>query len=31
MYVGYQCLLVTRDSARKWKAVSPDLTTATAD
>src|SRR6185503_3544399 len=31
MYVGYQCLLVTRDGARTWKAVSPDLTTAKAD
>src|SRR5436190_602067 len=27
MYVGYQCLLVTRDGAQTWKAVSPDLTT----
>jgi len=27
MYVGYQCLLVTRDGAKTWKAVSPDLTT----
>ena len=27
MYVGYQCLLVTRDSAQTWKAFSPDLTT----
>ena len=26
MYVGYQCLLVTRDGAKTWKAVSPDLT-----
>jgi len=26
MYVGYQCLLVTRDGAETWKAVSPDLT-----
>jgi photosystem II stability/assembly factor-like uncharacterized protein len=26
MYVGYQCLLVTRDGAATWKAVSPDLT-----
>ena len=31
MYVGYQCLLVTRDGARTWKAASPDLTTAKAD
>jgi photosystem II stability/assembly factor-like uncharacterized protein len=28
MYVGYQCLLVTRDGARTWKPVSPDLTAA---
>ncbi|HEX4566251.1 MAG TPA: hypothetical protein VH138_06440 [Vicinamibacterales bacterium] len=27
MYVGYQCLLVTRDGAQTWKAFSPDLTT----
>jgi photosystem II stability/assembly factor-like uncharacterized protein len=28
LYVGYQCLLVTRDGAKTWKAVSPDLTIA---
>jgi photosystem II stability/assembly factor-like uncharacterized protein len=28
MYVGYQCLLVTRDGAQSFKAFSPDLTTA---
>jgi photosystem II stability/assembly factor-like uncharacterized protein len=28
MYVGYQCLLVTRDGAMTWSAFSPDLTTA---
>jgi photosystem II stability/assembly factor-like uncharacterized protein len=28
MYVGYQCLLVTRDGAETWRAVSPDLTIA---
>lgn len=28
LYVAYQCLLVTRDGARAWKAFSPDLTTA---
>jgi len=28
MYVGYQCLLVTRDGAKTWTAFSPDLTTA---
>lgn len=28
LYVGYQCLLVTRDGAHTWKAFSPDLTTA---
>jgi photosystem II stability/assembly factor-like uncharacterized protein len=28
MYVAYQCLLVTRDGAQTWKALSPDLTTA---
>lgn len=28
LYVAYQCLLVTRDGARTWKAFSPDLTTA---
>ena len=27
MYVGYQCILVTRDGAQTWKAFSPDLTT----
>ena len=27
MYVGYQCILVTRDGAQTWRAVSPDLTT----
>ncbi|HEY3884800.1 MAG TPA: hypothetical protein VGL62_06320, partial [Vicinamibacterales bacterium] len=27
MYVGYQCLLVTRDGAETWKMFSPDLTT----
>ena len=27
MYVGYQCLLVTRDGAQTWSAFSPDLTT----
>jgi photosystem II stability/assembly factor-like uncharacterized protein len=27
MYVGYNCLLVTRDGAQTWKAFSPDLTT----
>ncbi len=27
MYVGYQCLLVTRDGAQTWKTFSPDLTT----
>jgi len=27
MYVGYQCLVVTRDGAQTWKAFSPDLTT----
>ncbi|MBO0719771.1 MAG: hypothetical protein J2P41_03060, partial [Blastocatellia bacterium] len=27
MYVGYNCLLVTRDGAETWKAFSPDLTT----
>jgi photosystem II stability/assembly factor-like uncharacterized protein len=27
LYVAYQCLLVTRDGARTWKAFSPDLTT----
>ena len=28
LYVAYQCLLVTRDGAHSWAAVSPDLTTA---
>jgi photosystem II stability/assembly factor-like uncharacterized protein len=28
MYVGYQCLLVTRDGARTWSTFSPDLTTS---
>ncbi len=28
LYVGYQCLLVTRDGAKTWTAFSPDLTTA---
>lgn len=27
MYVGYQCLLVTRDGAETWATFSPDLTT----
>ena len=27
MYVGYNCLLTTRDGAQTWKAFSPDLTT----
>jgi photosystem II stability/assembly factor-like uncharacterized protein len=27
LYVGYNCLLVTRDGAETWKAFSPDLTT----
>jgi photosystem II stability/assembly factor-like uncharacterized protein len=26
MYVGYNCILVTRDGAQSWKAFSPDLT-----
>jgi photosystem II stability/assembly factor-like uncharacterized protein len=26
MYVGYNCILVTRDGAQTWKAFSPDLT-----
>ena len=26
MFVGYQCLLVTRDGAQTWKPFSPDLT-----
>ena len=28
LYVAYQCLVVSRDGARSWKAFSPDLTTA---
>src|SRR6185312_14944416 len=28
LYVGYNCILVTRDGAHTWKAFSPDLTTA---
>jgi photosystem II stability/assembly factor-like uncharacterized protein len=27
LYVGYNCLVVTRDGAQTWKAFSPDLTT----
>jgi photosystem II stability/assembly factor-like uncharacterized protein len=27
LYVGYNCLLVSRDEAQTWKAFSPDLTT----
>ena len=27
MYVGYNCILVTRDGAQTWKAFSPNLTT----
>jgi len=27
MYVGYQCLVVTRDGAKTWASFSPDLTT----
>lgn len=27
MYVGYNCILVTRDAAETWRAFSPDLTT----
>jgi photosystem II stability/assembly factor-like uncharacterized protein len=27
MYVGYNCILVTRDGAQTWSAFSPDLTT----
>ena len=27
LYVGYNCILVTRDGAETWKAFSPDLTT----
>ena len=30
LYVAYQCLMVTRDGARTFKAVSPDLTTTKA-
>ncbi|HZS43682.1 MAG TPA: hypothetical protein VFC63_01155, partial [Blastocatellia bacterium] len=26
MYVGYNCILVTRDSGETWKSFSPDLT-----
>ncbi|HWJ55676.1 MAG TPA: hypothetical protein VNR90_05645, partial [Vicinamibacterales bacterium] len=26
LYVGYNCILVTRDGAETWKAFSPDLT-----
>lgn len=26
MYVGYNCIMVTRDGAETWKAFSPDLT-----
>jgi photosystem II stability/assembly factor-like uncharacterized protein len=26
MYVGYNCIMVTRDGAQTWKAFSPDLT-----
>ncbi len=26
MYVGYNCIIVTRDGAQTWKAFSPDLT-----
>src|SRR5215472_8870796 len=26
MYVGYNCILVTRDGAQTWKTFSPDLT-----
>ncbi|HTX75703.1 MAG TPA: hypothetical protein VMD29_05800 [Terracidiphilus sp.] len=28
LYVAYQCLLVSRDGAHSWTAVSPDLTVA---
>ena len=28
LYVAYQCLMVSRDGAHSWTAVSPDLTTA---
>ena len=27
LYVGYNCLMVTRDGAQTWNAFSPDLTT----
>src|SRR3989440_1139166 len=27
LYVGYNCILVTRDGAQTWKVFSPDLTT----
>jgi photosystem II stability/assembly factor-like uncharacterized protein len=27
LYVGYNCILVTRDGAQTWKAFSPNLTT----
>lgn len=27
LYVGYNCILVTRDGAETWKTFSPDLTT----
>jgi photosystem II stability/assembly factor-like uncharacterized protein len=27
MYVGYNCIVVTRDGAETWKTFSPDLTT----
>jgi photosystem II stability/assembly factor-like uncharacterized protein len=27
LYVAYQCLMLSRDAARTWTAVSPDLTT----
>ena len=27
MYVGYNCILITRDGAQTWNAFSPDLTT----
>ncbi|MFN2576326.1 MAG: WD40/YVTN/BNR-like repeat-containing protein [Pyrinomonadaceae bacterium] len=27
LYVGYNCIIVTRDGAQTWKAFSPDLTT----
>lgn len=28
LYVAYQCLMLSRDGAHSWTAVSPDLTTA---